>query len=309
MNDTVERARGRWPDILAGLGVGGRFLRNKHGPCPICGGRDRYRFDDRDGSGSFYCNQCGAGNGVILLRRLHGWDFRTACDRIDEVLGRAHYTTAAPAAADGVERRRAEIDRVLAGATWPEIVHRYLARRGLTTVPAVLRGHPALPFFGDDNRPPGRFPAVVAPVLGPDGALQSCHRIYLGDDIPKGQRKKLMRAIDTVKGGAVRLFEAGDVLGVAEGIETAIAAHELFGIPVWAAISAGGVEAFVPPPGLKRLAILADNDASYAGQKAAYSLAHRLAVARDRSIATLEVHVPPKAGTDWLDVLCEERGA
>ncbi len=54
---TIERARGRWSEILPRLGIDARFLRNRHGPCPLCGGKDRFRFDDRDGSGSYFCNQ------------------------------------------------------------------------------------------------------------------------------------------------------------------------------------------------------------------------------------------------------------
>jgi hypothetical protein len=65
--NTIERARGRWREILPQLGVETRFLTNQHGPCPICGGKDRFRFDDRDGSGSYYCNQCGPGPGLVLI--------------------------------------------------------------------------------------------------------------------------------------------------------------------------------------------------------------------------------------------------
>src|SRR5207248_5501956 len=72
--NTIERARHRWREILPQLGIDTRFLTNKHGACPLCGGKDRYRFDDRDGSGSYICGQCGAGVGVILLRKLKGWE-------------------------------------------------------------------------------------------------------------------------------------------------------------------------------------------------------------------------------------------
>jgi putative DNA primase/helicase len=58
-HDTIERARHRWREILPQLGIETRFLQNKHGPSPLCGGKDRFRFDDRDGTGSYYCNQCG----------------------------------------------------------------------------------------------------------------------------------------------------------------------------------------------------------------------------------------------------------
>src|SRR3954447_5369817 len=112
---TVERARGRWREILPQLGVDTRFLVNQHGPCPLCGGRDRYRFDDRDGSGSYYCNQCGAGVGVILVRKLHGWDHKTACNEIDKIIGACSGPSEAIVAAtpDGSAKRSAAVTRLL----------------------------------------------------------------------------------------------------------------------------------------------------------------------------------------------------
>ena len=79
-SDAITAARGRWPEILAALaGLSGEQLSNRHQPCPLCGGTDRYRFDDKDGSGSWFCNQCGgkdqrggAGSGIDLLMRRQG---------------------------------------------------------------------------------------------------------------------------------------------------------------------------------------------------------------------------------------------
>src|SRR5262249_61224385 len=84
---TIDRAEGRWQEILPLLGIATRFLHNRHGPCPIGGGKDRFRFDDKHGSGSYYCNQCGAGVGLILVRKLRGWDHKTACAEIDKIIG------------------------------------------------------------------------------------------------------------------------------------------------------------------------------------------------------------------------------
>ena len=86
---TAEAARGHWFYLLSALGIEERFLVNRHGPCPLCGGRDRFRWDDKDGTGSYYCNQCGPGPGLLLLQKFHGWDFKTAADEIDRVLGQA----------------------------------------------------------------------------------------------------------------------------------------------------------------------------------------------------------------------------
>jgi putative DNA primase/helicase len=63
--------RHRWLDILTGLGVPAKFLRNKHGPCPMCGGKDRFRFDDKDGKGTFFCNGCGAQPMLMVAQARH----------------------------------------------------------------------------------------------------------------------------------------------------------------------------------------------------------------------------------------------
>lgn len=297
MGDTVERARGRWRDILPRLGIETRFLTNRHGPCPLCGGKDRYRFDDKDGTGSYYCGQCGAGVGMILLRKLHGWDHRTACDEVDKIIGNAGPLPAPPPAADDHHDRLAKIERTLDEATEPGVVERYLRGRGLSVIPPILQGHRALPYFDGDGVFIGRYPAVIVPIAAPDGRLVSVQRVFT--DRSLAERKKMMPPAGTVKGGAARLFEPADEIGVGEGVETCIAAHELFGMPVWAALTEGGVQAFQPPPGVRRVIIYGDNDANFVGQMAAYALAKRLSLAG----LTAEVVLPPDAGTDWLDAL------
>jgi putative DNA primase/helicase len=95
MTRITDLATGHWPSILGALaGLSAEQLTDKHQPCPMCGGSDRYRFDDQNGSGSWFCNQCGgpqqsggAGNGMELLLRQTGWTFKEAAQRIEQHLG------------------------------------------------------------------------------------------------------------------------------------------------------------------------------------------------------------------------------
>ncbi|MDM4912857.1 primase-helicase zinc-binding domain-containing protein [Escherichia coli] len=56
--------------VLAGLSIDVPDSSRRHAPCPACGGKDRFRFDD-NGRGSFICNQCGAGDGLDLIKRVN----------------------------------------------------------------------------------------------------------------------------------------------------------------------------------------------------------------------------------------------
>jgi putative DNA primase/helicase len=95
MPTALEAASGRWPELLIALAhLSADQLTDTHQPCPACGGEDRYRWDQNDADGGWYCNQCGGknhqgggGSGMDLLTRVTGWDFKQACRHIERHLG------------------------------------------------------------------------------------------------------------------------------------------------------------------------------------------------------------------------------
>lgn len=299
---TADEAVGRWPGILQSLGIDAAFLKKKHGPCPICDGKDRYRFDDKEGRGTWICSHCGSGDGFRLLQHLKGWSFRDAAKEVDRIVGTV---PAGPIVKERDEeskvRALTQVWNAAQAITHGDPVWRYLNRRlGLELVPADLRLHPALRYTDEDGKDLGRFPAMLARIRYPDGTGASIHRTYLTDDghkAPVPQPKKIMagRPLNT---GCVRLGAAGTTLGIAEGIETALAASHRFGEPVWAATNAVLLESWVPPVGVERVLIAGDNDASFTGQAAAFALARRLV---QKGLA-VEIQIPDETGKDWADV-------
>lgn len=83
-----DKALGNWKSTIFpafGLEVPGK--KNDHGPCPICGGKDRFRCDDKLGKGTWICNQCGAGDGFALLEKARGIDYSDVLKEVGSILG------------------------------------------------------------------------------------------------------------------------------------------------------------------------------------------------------------------------------
>ena len=94
IREVTAAAAGNWPFVMAGLSVHVPQSPRQHSSCPACGGKDRFRFDD-NGRGSFICNQCGAGDGLDLIRKAHQCDTTEAAKLVADVLG-IDYRTAEP---------------------------------------------------------------------------------------------------------------------------------------------------------------------------------------------------------------------
>jgi putative DNA primase/helicase len=176
---------------------------------------------------------------------------------------------------------------------------RYLAARGLETASPELRYHPRTPH---GRRPFTCFrPAMIAAVRD-DSGLVAVHRSFLDP-----RRPRLAALPDPRCGlgrfgrGAVRLGGAARRLGLAEGIETALSASLLFGVPCWATLGTERFRLVALPAEVSELLLILDHDAS--GRRAE-------ALAREAfaHVATIETHYPPRPGDDWNDVLRMDLG-
>lgn len=303
---TSAAAKGKWKGILAELGIPASFLVPRNGPCPFCGGVDRFMFDNKEGKGSFICRQvCGAGDGMALAMLATGQNFAETAARIDGILGNIKPDSEGPKREmtdEEQKSRRMEVWRKSVPLTPGCVADRYFAARRLSLpeYPKTLRYCDALP-----DGEGGIRPALVAAVQDAGGTAVTLHRTFLdgkGGKAEMASPRKLMPGSGW-EGASVRLAPVERVMGVAEGIETALAASRLFNIPVWACLTAGNMAKFIPPDGVEVVHIYGDNDESFTGQAAAYSLARLL----KGKGAEVRVELPDEMGRDWADVWKETR--
>lgn len=302
----MRAAAGRWRAILAACGVPEQGLDGKGRPCPICGGTDRFVFDDKWGRGNFFCRRCGAGDGIELVRRYCDVSFMQALEMLERCCSICVDQKERPRAIEPHKKRlHGHMQRLWSQAkplTEGDPVWRYLSSRGLDARRAgsQVRYHAKLPYFSARSDGPN-YCAMLARVSDHAGRMINLHRTFLTADGHKAAVKPCKKLLPMpLKGGAVRIGPKPDTeLGFAEGIETAMAAYVMTGLPVWAALGCSNLEKMLRlPASIKRVVVFADNDAQFAGQKAAYALAHALSLRQ----VQVQVRVPEQTGTDWLDV-------
>jgi len=170
------------------------------------------------------------------------------------------------------------------------IVETYLRSRGITLpMPPTLRCGSR---WRLEHEP---APAMVAAVQRPDGKIVAVQVTSLSATGAKAPGPTPRITTGALGAGAVRLAKAGDVLGIAEGTETALAAMQLAGVPMWACLGASRMQRVAIPAGVRELHIFADNDqpGRVAAERTAYANRHRRVVLR----------YPPDGIKDWNDAL------
>lgn len=291
---TVDAARGRWGEILARFGVDPAALNAKHCRCPADGaGKDRFRFTNQNGSGSYFC-ACSGGEkgGMGLLQCITGREFKDLADEIDEYLGNQQE------AKTGEKATQASLLRPHAK---PTLRSAYLASRGLEVAPGLLWAT-GVDYY-EDGKSIGKYATMLGPVMR-KGKWLTFHATYLenGCKAAVGNPRKCLSSPDTITGGGIALYPAAKEMGVGEGIETCIAAKMLFGFPTHSAINATMLAKWEWPDVMEVLHIFADNDQNYAGHAASWALAHRAALKGK----TVYVHMPELVGDDWNSVLMNQ---
>lgn len=292
MPSLLEQSNGKWRALLSTiLELDAETLDGKHHPCPACGGDDRFRFDDQDGRGTYFCAGCGAGAGLALICKTKNISPNEAWKLVKEALPTAK--VGAPATK---KDHRPLIKRILAPAlpiAPGDSVYAYLQSRGILSPPRSILRSPTL--FPDETDPE----MMVARVqLG--SKLVGVHLTLLKN----GQRAyRLMYGLSegSLKGGAIHLHSLGPKgeLLIGEGIETSLSASQHFYRPAWSCMTGVLLEQVDLPPTVTDLLVAGDNDNNYTGQKFAYARANRSVVIEHRKT---RVEIPPEVDTDWNSV-------
>lgn len=321
----IEAREKRIIDVASGLGISGlRRVGSEHvGGCPVCGNDgkiDADRFQLVPEKNIFSCRRCDAsGDPIALVQFVKACGFPDALEYLvgakavaippEELARRERQQKRNAERGAREQRQRSEYARKQGHAIWmqgaPALgspVVDYLALRGLTGdavagVIARLRFDPALPYMV--NTPAGwleihRGPAMLAPIIRPDGTFGAVHRTWLDLDRPKGKaviehegnRLDVKKGWGSKKGGTIRLLtpDSPEIMIMGEGIETtlsALVAAPMARAAYWAGVDLGNMSgkrkkgkglkyagipdlgddrAFVPPSWVRHLIFLQDGD-------------------------------------------------
>ncbi|EGO8034275.1 DNA primase [Escherichia coli] len=294
VTDTVKQACGHWPRILPALGV--TVIKNRHLTCPVCGGSDRFRFDDKEGRGTWFCNQCGAGDGLKLVEKVFGVTPSEAAGKVNAETGNlppvAPEVIAVAEAETEADRKAAATLAVrLMEKTRPATSNAYLTCKGFPALECLT-----LTAMHKTGGVTFRAGDVVVPLYDNTGVLVNLQLINadgLKRTLKGGQVKGACHIIEGKK-------QAGKRLWIAEGYATALTVHHLTGETVMVALSSVNLLSLASLARQKypacQIVLAADRDLNGDGQSKA-------AAAADACEGI--VALPPVFG-DWNDAFMQK---
>lgn len=278
----IERARSVHIElVIESRGVKLRGRTERTGPCPRCGGTDRFSINTR--KQVFHCRRCQRGGDVItLVQHIDGVDFPKA---VETLLGSPVRLADTPHRADGPKGSgSSEADEYERQqhrkAAWfwqnrkpitgtPAELYLRKARRYQGTIPLTLAYLPPLipqhhhaliaAFAIAQETAPGR---LLAPV-----DVGAVHLTFLkADGSGKADTKPNKIILGRPCGLPIMVAPPGDALTlvIAEGIEDGLTAHEATGAAAWAAGAAGFMPALADkvPGNIESVTIMQDADAT-----------------------------------------------
>ena len=320
-----------WPQVLA------RFISNdslqlssdgkptkRRGPCPICGGKDRFLFDNKNNDGMWFCNGCKGGNGFTLLRKAAKMSDAEIFAAINGTVFDKPAPRLSPAAAKEADEKVLSVRRCNLKHTWeaaqPLTHHnaagRYLMKRvpglDLSKLGCMLRFHAGMNYWSDFGKVDGgRHPVLLAKVKDAACEPVTLHRTYLSQDAGKAaveSPKKLMSGVRKLNGASIRLNKSESrVLAITEGIETGLAvlaAHD-YQITVWSLVFANNLAvADIPAGRFDRVVIYADHDKldPVHGYRPGEQNATLLLAKLQAMGIEAEIVLPPVEGEDFADM-------
>jgi putative DNA primase/helicase len=137
------------------------------------------------------------------------------------------------------------------------VVERYLLRRGIEIlIPAAIRAG-TMEDVGDQ-----KSPAMIVAIHALNGTIVAVQQTRLTWGGTKADIPRPRMTFGELGNGAAHLAECKDILGIAEGTETALAATQLTGVPCWASLGAGQMPNVAIPLSVRELHVFADDDNS-----------------------------------------------
>ncbi|MFK5894595.1 MAG: toprim domain-containing protein [Pseudomonadota bacterium] len=259
---------------------------------------------------------------VIYMAKENGFEFssdtpKLSQDEIDKRNGKrqAREVEAKKAFARKKYYAKESINKIL-----PELLQtgapmiRYLFNRGLGLfkTPDSVMFNPSTKYWEN-----GKFiltPAIVSLITDINGHVEALHKIHLTNNGYKAKvdsPKKISTPINSIKGCSIKFEWPNDILFLTEGLEDALAIWIETKQPVWACISAYGLQTVEIPGTVKLVYIMADKDRTEQGEKSANILAQRL-ISKGVIVHILlpEQDIPNGAKSiDWLDIYNLEKQA